>query len=77
MPDGPQVERHVPGAVLLGWLMLGEVPPLIALPGGILCLAGVVLARWTPRRRASGIDAAAGNCDANRRSPHEPVSTST
>lgn len=40
-----------PIAVLLGWIILGEVPPLIALPGGILCLAGVGLARWTPRRR--------------------------
>lgn len=34
-----------PIAVLLGWLALGEVPPLLALPGGILCLAGVALAR--------------------------------
>jgi drug/metabolite transporter (DMT)-like permease len=41
-----------PIAVLLGWIILGEVPPVIALPGGILCLAGVGLARWTPRRRA-------------------------
>jgi drug/metabolite transporter (DMT)-like permease len=45
-----------PIAVLLGWLILGEVPPIIALPGGILCLAGVGLARWTPRRR--GVTAA-------------------
>jgi len=41
-----------PIAVLLGWGILGEVPPLIALPGGILCLAGVALARWGPRVRA-------------------------
>ena len=34
-----------PIAVLLGWLILGEVPPPLALPGGILCLAGVALAR--------------------------------
>jgi drug/metabolite transporter (DMT)-like permease len=40
-----------PIAVLLGWIMLGEVPPLIAVPGGILCLAGVGLVRWAPRRR--------------------------
>jgi drug/metabolite transporter (DMT)-like permease len=39
-----------PIAVLLGWAILGEVPPLIALPGGILCLAGVALARFKPRR---------------------------
>ncbi|HEX3975056.1 MAG TPA: DMT family transporter [Solirubrobacteraceae bacterium] len=43
-----------PIAVLLGWVMLGEVPPLVALPGGILCLAGVGLARWSPRRRSAG-----------------------
>jgi drug/metabolite transporter (DMT)-like permease len=47
-----------PIAVLLGWIMLGEVPPLIALPGGILCLAGVGLARWTPRGRGHGVEAA-------------------
>jgi drug/metabolite transporter (DMT)-like permease len=34
-----------PLVVLLGWLALGEVPPLLALPGGLLCLAGVALAR--------------------------------
>jgi drug/metabolite transporter (DMT)-like permease len=36
-----------PIAILLGWLALGEVPPLLALPGGILCLAGVALARMS------------------------------
>ncbi len=41
-----------PIAVLLGWIILGEVPALVALPGGILCLAGVGLARYRPRRRA-------------------------
>jgi drug/metabolite transporter (DMT)-like permease len=34
-----------PLAVLLGWALLGEVPPLLAVPGGILCLAGVAVAR--------------------------------
>jgi drug/metabolite transporter (DMT)-like permease len=34
-----------PLAVLMGWAMLGEVPPLLALPGGLLCLAGVAVAR--------------------------------
>jgi drug/metabolite transporter (DMT)-like permease len=43
-----------PIAVVLGWIILSEVPPLIALPGGILCLAGVGLARWTPRHSAGG-----------------------
>jgi drug/metabolite transporter (DMT)-like permease len=40
-----------PLAVLLGWTFLGEVPPLLTLPGGILCLAGVALARSRVRRR--------------------------
>jgi drug/metabolite transporter (DMT)-like permease len=34
-----------PLAILLAWLVLGEVPPPLALVGGALCLAGVVLAR--------------------------------
>jgi drug/metabolite transporter (DMT)-like permease len=38
-----------PVALLLGWPILGEVPPLLAIPGGILCLAGVALTRWKPR----------------------------
>jgi drug/metabolite transporter (DMT)-like permease len=43
-----------PIAVLLGWALLGEVPPLVAVPGGLLCLAGVALARWNPRRPRGG-----------------------
>ncbi len=38
-----------PLALLLGWATLGEVPPLLALPGGILCLVGVALARRPAR----------------------------
>ncbi len=38
-----------PVALLLGWATLGEVPPLLAVPGGILCLAGVALARRPAR----------------------------
>jgi drug/metabolite transporter (DMT)-like permease len=34
-----------PLAVVMGWLFLGETPPALALAGGALCLAGVVLAR--------------------------------
>ena len=41
-----------PVALLLGWVILGEVPPLLALPGGILCLAGVAIARWRPAEPA-------------------------
>lgn len=34
-----------PLAVFMGWLILGEVPPALALLGGGLCLAGVAVAR--------------------------------
>jgi drug/metabolite transporter (DMT)-like permease len=39
-----------PLALLFGWAFLGEVPPLLVLPGGALCLAGVALARTSGRR---------------------------
>ena len=32
-------------AILLGWAVLGETPALLAVAGGALCLAGVVVAR--------------------------------
>jgi drug/metabolite transporter (DMT)-like permease len=44
-----------PLAVLLGWAILGEVPPVLALPGGVLCLAGVALSRM-PRRRPVALE---------------------
>lgn len=34
-----------PLSVLLGWLLLSETPPSLALLGGALCLAGVAVAR--------------------------------
>jgi drug/metabolite transporter (DMT)-like permease len=34
-----------PVAVLMGWALLGETPPALALAGGALCLAGVFVAR--------------------------------
>ena len=34
-----------PLAVALGWALLGETPPAVALAGGALCLAGVVITR--------------------------------
>jgi drug/metabolite transporter (DMT)-like permease len=40
-----------PIAILLGWLILEETPPTLALAGGALCLAGVVFAQ---RRPATG-----------------------
>jgi drug/metabolite transporter (DMT)-like permease len=41
-----------PIAVLLGWLLLGESPPGLALVGGAICLMGVFIARRPARRRA-------------------------
>jgi drug/metabolite transporter (DMT)-like permease len=32
-------------AIVLGWAVLGESPPWLAVAGGVLCLAGVYLAR--------------------------------
>jgi drug/metabolite transporter (DMT)-like permease len=41
-----------PIVILLGWLLLGEVPPALAFAGGVVCLAGVALSRGLrPRRR--------------------------
>ena len=40
-----------PIAILLGWILLGEAPPALALAGGLLCLAGVAVARGVRVRR--------------------------
>jgi drug/metabolite transporter (DMT)-like permease len=43
-----------PLAVLLGWAILSETPPALALAGGVLCLVGVAVtrgARLRPARR--------------------------
>jgi drug/metabolite transporter (DMT)-like permease len=40
-----------PLVILLGWLLLDEVPPVLALLGGAVCLAGVVLSRRRTRVR--------------------------
>jgi drug/metabolite transporter (DMT)-like permease len=34
-----------PIAILLGWAILGETPPALALAGGLLCLVGVAVTR--------------------------------
>jgi drug/metabolite transporter (DMT)-like permease len=41
-----------PIAILLGWLLLGEAPPLLAVAGGGLCLAGVFVTRRRTRDAA-------------------------
>ncbi|MGW7241976.1 DMT family transporter [Streptomyces sp. NPDC054804] len=38
--------------VLMSWLALGEVPGLVTLAGGVLCLAGVAVSRSRTRTRA-------------------------
>ncbi|WP_448612976.1 DMT family transporter [Modestobacter sp. URMC 112] len=40
-----------PLVVLLGWALLDEVPPALAVLGGAVCLAGVALSRRRDRRR--------------------------
>jgi len=40
-----------PLVILLGWLVLDEVPPALAVVGGAVCLAGVALSRRGVRRR--------------------------
>ena len=43
-----------PVAIALGWAFLGEAPPLLAVGGGILCLAGVAVTRGIAFRPAFG-----------------------
>ena len=40
-----------PIVIVVAWVMLGEVPALLAIAGGAACIAGVVVARSTPRQR--------------------------
>jgi drug/metabolite transporter (DMT)-like permease len=40
-----------PIVVLLGWLLLDEVPPALAVVGGLVCLAGVAVSRRRSRPR--------------------------
>lgn len=37
-----------PVAIGLGWALLDERPPVLAVAGGLVCLFGVALSRWTP-----------------------------
>jgi drug/metabolite transporter (DMT)-like permease len=39
-----------PTTIVMSWLILGEVPRVVAILGGLFCLVGVVLARRPPRR---------------------------
>ncbi|MFE0580023.1 DMT family transporter [Streptomyces sp. NPDC058874] len=42
--------------VLLSWALLAEVPAWLTLLGGVLCLAGVAVSRYAPRRAAASLD---------------------
>lgn len=42
-----------PLTIALGWLLLGEVPPPLAVAGGVVCLLGVATARRGPRSTAA------------------------
>ena len=37
-------------AIVLGWIILGEVPPVAAILGGVIAIGGVVIARSRPAR---------------------------
>ena len=56
-----------PLAVLMGWSILDETPPVLALLGGALCLAGVAVtreARFARRRRPGPLAEAEGTAGA-------------
>jgi drug/metabolite transporter (DMT)-like permease len=40
-----------PLTIVMGWMLLTETPPALALLGGLLCLAGVAITRGTGLRR--------------------------
>ncbi len=43
-------------AIVLAWLLLGEAPPPLAIAGGAVAIAGVVIARWSPHTRERAAD---------------------
>jgi|HubBroStandDraft_6_1064221.scaffolds.fasta_scaffold199263_1 drug/metabolite transporter (DMT)-like permease len=45
-----------PVAIAMGWAVLGDVPPLLALLGGVLCLAGVAITRGAGIPRRLGVN---------------------
>lgn len=40
--------------VVMAWIFLSEVPPLMAMIGGVICLVGVAIVQWRKPRRRSG-----------------------
>jgi drug/metabolite transporter (DMT)-like permease len=50
-----------PLVIVMGWVLLDEVPPVLAVVGGVVCLAGVGLSRGRARvRRPVPVPAEAG-----------------
>ena len=45
-------------AIVLGWIILGEAPPAVAILGGVIAIGGVVIARSRPSRPAVATTAA-------------------
>jgi drug/metabolite transporter (DMT)-like permease len=44
-----------PIAIVLGWLLLGETPPALAVIGGVICLAGVAISRRRPSAQVAPV----------------------
>jgi drug/metabolite transporter (DMT)-like permease len=49
--------------VVMSWLFLGEIPALLTFAGGLLCLAGVIVARQQPAQRERAATPAASGDD--------------
>ena len=49
-----------PVVIAMAWLLLGEVPPLLALVGGAICIGGVVVVRTPSLRWPGRVTAEAG-----------------
>ena len=50
-----------PLVIVMGWVLLDEVPPVLAVVGGVVCLVGVGLSRRRARvRRPVPVPAEAG-----------------
>lgn len=60
-----------PLAVLLGWLVLSESPPALALAGGVACLVGVALTR-RPARTSRSSTYSPPDHDRSSRARHSP-----
>lgn len=51
-----------PIAIIISWLLLGEVPPALAIVGGAACTIGVIVVRTSSRRgRQSTVVVAEGD----------------